>query len=76
MPGAGAEFVPLASTESNHMQCLSTRAQLHGCPGAGASARAAYLIQAATLLSFVVSSYVIMMRYPTPIAVSDSLRRD
>jgi Kef-type K+ transport system membrane component KefB len=40
------------------------------------SDRASYLIQAATLFSFVVSSYVIMLRYPTPIAVTDSLRRD
>ena len=37
---------------------------------------AAYTIHAATLLTFVVSSYVIMFRYPTPIAVSDALRRD
>ena len=41
-----------------------------------ASERAGYLVQAATLLSFVVSSYLIMLRYPTPIAVSDNLRRD
>lgn len=40
------------------------------------SERASFLIQAATLVSFVVSSYIIMLRYPTPIAVSDSLRRD
>jgi len=37
--------------------------------------RAAYTIQAATLITFIVSSYVIMLRYPTPIAVSDRLRR-
>ena len=37
---------------------------------------ASYTIHAATLLTFVVSSYVIMFRYPTPIAVSDALRRD
>ena len=35
-----------------------------------------YLIQLATLLSFVMSSYLIVLRYPTPIAVSDRLRRD
>lgn len=35
-----------------------------------------YLIQLATLLTFIVSSYVIVLRYPTPIAVSDRLRRD
>jgi Kef-type K+ transport system membrane component KefB len=38
--------------------------------------RASYLIQLSTLLTFVVSSYIIVMRYPTPIAVSDRLRRD
>ncbi|NIM28137.1 MAG: cation:proton antiporter [Gammaproteobacteria bacterium] len=39
-------------------------------------AKASYLIQAATLLTFIGSSYLIMFRYPTPIAVSESLRRD
>ncbi|MDX1513393.1 MAG: cation:proton antiporter [Gammaproteobacteria bacterium] len=38
--------------------------------------RASYLIQATTLLTFVVSSYVVMLRYPTPIAVDEQLRRD
>ena len=38
--------------------------------------QAAYTVQAATLLTFIVSSYVIMLRYPTPIAVTDALRRD
>lgn len=37
---------------------------------------ASYLIQLATLLTFLVSSYLIVMRFPTPIAVSDRLRRD
>ncbi|VAW76497.1 Inner membrane protein, KefB/KefC family [hydrothermal vent metagenome] len=40
------------------------------------SAQASYLIQLATLISFIVSSYYIVQRYPTPIAVSDRLRRD
>ncbi|MCB1748388.1 MAG: cation:proton antiporter [Gammaproteobacteria bacterium] len=39
-------------------------------------ASAGYLVQLTTLVSFVLSSYVIVMRYPTPIAVRDSLRRD
>lgn len=34
-----------------------------------------YVIQLATLLTFVVSSYLVVMRYPTPIAVSARLRR-
>jgi len=38
--------------------------------------QASYLIQLATLISFIVSSYYIVMRYPTPIAVSDRLRRN
>jgi len=38
--------------------------------------RASYLIQATTLITFMVSSYLIMLRYPTPIAVSDRLRKD
>lgn len=38
--------------------------------------RASYLIQVSTILTFVVSSYIIVIRYPTPIAVSDRLRRD
>ena len=39
-------------------------------------AQASYLIQTATLLTFICSSYLIMFRYPTPIAVNESLRRD
>lgn len=35
-----------------------------------------YLIQLATLLTFIISSYIIVLRYPTPIAASDRLRRD
>lgn len=35
-----------------------------------------YLIQIVTLLTFIVSPYFIVLRYPTPIAVSDRLRRD
>ncbi len=37
---------------------------------------AAEIIQLTVLATFVVSSYYIVMRYPTPIAVSDRLRRD
>ena len=40
------------------------------------SARASYLIQLSTLLTFVASTYLVVLRYPTPIAVSDRLRRD
>lgn len=40
------------------------------------STRAGYLVQLTTLITFIISSYIIVMRYPTPIAVRDSLRRD
>lgn len=40
------------------------------------SASAAYLIEATTIITFIVSSYLVVMRYPTPVAVSDRLRRD
>ncbi|MGH8478564.1 MAG: cation:proton antiporter [Gammaproteobacteria bacterium] len=39
-------------------------------------ARSGDLVKVATVLSFVLSSYLIVLRYPTPIAVSDRLRRD
>lgn len=37
---------------------------------------AAYLIQAVTMLSFMISSYWVVIRYPTPIALNDQVRRD
>lgn len=37
---------------------------------------AASLIEATTILSFIVSSYWVVLRYPTPVALSDRLRRD
>ncbi len=39
-------------------------------------ARAAYSLQMATVLTFLVSSYLVVLRFPTPIAISDELRRD
>jgi Kef-type K+ transport system membrane component KefB len=38
--------------------------------------RASYLIQTTTLITFIASSYLIMLNYPTPIAVSERLRKD
>ena len=38
--------------------------------------KASYLIQATTLITFIASSYLIMLNYPTPIAVSPRLRKD
>lgn len=39
-------------------------------------ARASALVQTATILSFIASSYWIVKKYPTPIATTEALRRD
>lgn len=38
--------------------------------------RASNVLQLATVLTFIASSYYIVMRYPTPMAVRDNLRQD
>ncbi len=38
--------------------------------------KAFYVIEIAMMITFVASSYWVVLRYPTPIAVSDRLRRD
>jgi Kef-type K+ transport system membrane component KefB len=38
--------------------------------------KASNFIQVCTIVSFILSTYLIVLRYPTPIAVSDKLRRD
>lgn len=35
-----------------------------------------YLIQATTILTFIASSYIVVIRYPSPLAFSERLRRD
>lgn len=37
---------------------------------------ASYLIQATSILTFIISSYIIVWRFPTPMALSDRMRRD
>ena len=37
---------------------------------------ASHLIQATAILTFLLSSYIVVFRYPTPIGVSEKLRRD
>ncbi len=37
---------------------------------------ASHVIQATAILTFLISTYIVVFRYPTPIAVSDRLRRD
>ena len=44
--------------------------------GALISERASVLIQATTIITLLVSSYIVVLNYPTPIAISDRLRRD
>ena len=44
--------------------------------GALISEQASLLIQATTIITFLVSSYIVVLNYPTPIAVTDRLRRD
>lgn len=40
------------------------------------SEQASLLIQATTIITLVVSSYIVVLNYPSPIAISDKLRRD
>jgi hypothetical protein len=37
---------------------------------------ASHLIQATAIITFLVSSYIVVFNFPSPIAVSDKLRRD
>ncbi len=37
---------------------------------------ASHVIQAATILSFLISSYIVVFNFPNPIAIKDHLRRD
>ena len=40
------------------------------------SQNASHLIQATAIITFLVSSYIVVFRYPTPIGTSEKLRRD
>lgn len=40
------------------------------------SEKGAVMIQAAAILTFVISTYIIIFNYPSPIAISEKLRRD
>jgi predicted Kef-type K+ transport protein len=37
---------------------------------------ASHLVQATAIITFLLSSYVVVLRLPNPIAISDRLRRD
>ncbi len=47
-----------------------------GLAGKVISPVASNLIQATTILTFVVSSYVVVLKYPTPMSLSDKMRKD
>lgn len=55
---------------------LLLAALAYGTTPALISYKAFSLIQAATVITFVVSSYWIVLRYPTPLAFSEKLRRE
>ena len=58
---------------------ISEFALLIAYVAAGASligSKASHLIQAAAILSFLVSSYIVVFNFPNPIAIKDKLRRD
>ena len=40
------------------------------------SVKASNLIQATTILTFIASSYIVVLQYPTPIALTDKMRKD
>ena len=40
------------------------------------SSQASHLIQATTIITFMISSYIVVFNFPSPIAVSNDLRRD
>ena len=40
------------------------------------SLHVSYLIQATTIFTFIVSSYIVVLAYPTPLALTDKMRKD
>jgi Kef-type K+ transport system membrane component KefB len=40
------------------------------------AAETSFLIQLTTILTFIVSTYIVVFKYPTPIALSDKMRQD
>ena len=60
--GQGSEFSLLVASIALSTQLISEVAS--------------NLIQATTILTFIVSSYVVVLKYPTPIALSEKMRKD
>lgn len=40
------------------------------------SQQVAYLVQAAVILTFIASCYIVVLKYPTPLALTDKMRKD
>ena len=40
------------------------------------AATTSFLIQLTTIVTFIVSTYIVVFKYPTPIALSDKMRQD
>ncbi len=60
--GQCSEFALILAAASSHAALIGHRAD--------------YMIQATTMLSFIFSSYIVVMRYPTPVANVDALRKN
>lgn len=60
--GQGSEFSLLVASIALNTQLISEVAS--------------NLIQATTILTFIVSSYYVVLKYPTPIALSEKMRKD
>lgn len=71
-PGRAVELGFRLGQLSEFSLLIAVLAQQLGVIGATAT----YLIQASTVLSFLLSPYLVVLRYPTPIAVNDRLRRN
>lgn len=71
-PGLSMEMGVRLGQVSEFSLLIATLAAANARIGSEAS----HLIELSVLFSMVLSSYWIVMRYPTPIAVSDRLRRD
>ena len=60
--GQASEFSLIVASAAQHMGLIGDKV--------------AYLIQATTILTFVVSCYFVVIRYPTPVALTSKLRSD
>lgn len=74
-PVLAAKELGLRLGQTSEFSLLLAYLAAEGVPALIGS-KANYLIQATTLITFMVSSYLVVLRYPTPVAFSERLRRD